>query len=288
VTAHSLAISSKWDDDPRAQAARAVTIARELCTCNYPYHILWPLLRAAGIKGTLRPAEDQVLAGFLVPLMTDGARILIAGSADTATLCTIGRMVGDRKIEFTVLDRCPAPLKLVQDFAAERQIACRTHLADLNTYAEESRWDIIVVHYTFQFIVPEERFNVLERLARSLVPGGTLVCVDKEVPRMSAADAPEAAEAWFQKAWSKLQAEGLGSALPGALYDRLLHQAAEGRTRRRLTIPSLSHLVEGIRRAGLVLIEEDLVGGACARGAAGDSSIILAASRPSEPVARRI
>ncbi len=288
MTAHSPAISSKWHDDPRAQALRAVAIARELCTCNYPYHILWPLLRAAGIKGTLRPAEDQVLASFLVPLMANGARILIAGSADTATLCTIGRMAGDRKLDFTVLDRCPAPLKLVQDFSAERQIACRTQLADLNNYAEESRWDIVVVHYTFQFIVPKERFNVLERLARSLVPGGALVCVDKEVPRISAADAPEAAEAWFQKAWGKLQAEGLGSALPRTLYDQLLHQAAEGRTRRRLTIPSLSHLVEGVGRAGLVLIEEDLVGRTYARSPAADSSIILAASRPSEQVARRI
>ena len=118
MTVYSPTISSKWDDDPRAQAARAVAIARELCTCNYPYHILWPLLRAAGIKGTLRPAEDQVLASFLVPLMADGTRILIAGSADAATLCTVGRMASDRKLDFTVLDRCPAPLKLVQEFAA--------------------------------------------------------------------------------------------------------------------------------------------------------------------------
>jgi hypothetical protein len=288
VTVHSPTISSRWDDDPRAQAARAVEIARELCTCNYPYHILWPLLRAAGIKGTLRPAEDQVLASFLVPLMKDGARILIAGSADTATLCTIGRMAGDRRPDFTVLDRCPSPLKLIQEFVAERQIPCRTQLADLTTYTDECRWDIVLAHYTFQFIAPEERFNVLERLSRSLVPGGTLVCVDKEVPRILAADAPEAAEAWYRKAWRKLQAEGLESALPAPLYDQLLHQAAEGRTLRRVTIPSLNHLVEGIRRAGLVLIEEDLVGSTYARGPAADSSIILAATRPSEPVAPRI
>ena len=281
VTVHSPAISSKWDDDPRAQVARAVAIAREQCTCNYPYHVLWPLLRAAGIKGTLRPAEDEVLASFLVPLVADGTRILIAGSADTATLCTIGRMTGERKPEFTVLDRCPAPLKLIQEFAAERQVPCRTQLADLTTYAEEDRWDIVLVHYTFQFIVPEERINVLQRLSRSLVPGGTLVCVDKEVPRISAADASDAAEAWFQKAWRKLQAEGLGSALPVGLYNQLLHQAAEGRTLRRMTIPSVGHLVEGLRRAGLVLVEEDLVGSTHARGPAADSSIILAASRPS-------
>src|SRR5689334_18559709 len=72
---------------------------------------------------------------------------------------------------------------------------------------------------------PDERFNVLGRLSRSLDPGGTLVCVDKEVPRIAVADAPAAAEAWFQKARQRLQAEGLTSALPQALYDRLLHEA---------------------------------------------------------------
>ena len=192
------------------------------------------------------------------------------------------------KPDFTVLDRCPAPLMLIEEFAAEREIACRTQLADLTTYAEKDRWDVILVHYTFQFILPEDRFNVLERLSRSLVPGGTLICVDKEVSPISPAEAPDAAEIWFQKAWRKLQAEGLGSALPAALYDRLLHQAADGRTIRRVTIPSLSLLVEGMRRAGLALIEEDLVGSTYARGPAADSSIILAASRPSESVARRI
>jgi trans-aconitate methyltransferase len=214
--------------------------------------------------------------------MAEGTRILIAGSADTATLCTVGRMAGDRKAQFTVLDRCPAPLKVIEEFAARRHIPCRTQRADLTTYDEENRWDIILVHYTFQFIPPEERFNVLQRLSRALVPGGTLVCVDKEVPRISVADAPDAAEAWFQKAWRKIQAEGLGSALPAALYDQLLHQAAEGRTLRRVTIPSLHLLVDGMRRAGLVLVAEDLVGSLLASGPAADSSIILAASRPSQ------
>jgi hypothetical protein len=281
VTVHSPAISSKWNDDPRSQAARAVAIARELCTCDYPYHVSWPLLRAAGIFGTLRPGEDEVLSNRLVPLIADDTRILIAGSADTATLCTIGRMAGDRRPDFTVLDRCPAPLKVIQEFAAERQIACRTLLADLTTYAEESRWDIVLAHYTFQFIPPEKRFTVFERLSRSLVPGGTFICVDKEVPRISAADASDAAEAWYQKSWRKIRAEGLESAIPMALYDQLLRQAADGRIRRRRAIASVPQLVEGIRRAGLVLVEEDLVGGTYARGPAADSSIILAASRPS-------
>jgi hypothetical protein len=179
-----------------------------------------------------------------------------------------------------VLDRCPAPLTLVEDFAAERNISCRTLLSDLSSYSEESRWDIVIAHFTFQFISPEERFNVLERLTRSLVPGGTLICVNKEVPRISAADAAEAAEAWYQKAWRKVQAEGLESALPAPLSEQVLRRAAEGRVRRLMAISPVAELAEGMRRAGLVFIGENFVGTTHAPAQAAESCIILAASRP--------
>jgi hypothetical protein len=279
VTVYSPIGSSIWKDDPRQLAARAVELARELCTCNYPYHILWPLLRAAGIKGTLRPREDDVLSSLLAPLIGHGTRILVAGSADTATLCTIGRICEPRRPDFTVLDRCPAPLKLIEEFAAERKIACRTMLADLTAYSDESCWDIVLVHYTFQFILPEHRTDVVERLARSLAPGGTLICVDKEVPPISAADASAAAASWRDKSWRKLQGEGLGSALPASLYDELLDRAAEGRTLRRITIPSAAQLADGMRRAGLTMIEASLAPRTDGPPLAADNSVILAALR---------
>jgi hypothetical protein len=273
--------SSKWDDDPRAQAPQAVAIARELCACDYSYHILWPLFRAAGIRGALRAHENELLSRFIAPIISDGTRILIAGSADTATLCTIGRMCGTHRPQFTVLDRCPAPLKLIQQFAAERDIPCSTLHADLTSYTGEACWDIVLMHYTFHFVPPEERFNVLERLVRSLRPGGKLVCVNKAVPRISAEAASTSASAWVEKSWRKLQAEGLESALPAALYDQLLRQAAEAAVRRRIAIASAAELIGGMRRCGLTLIEQDVAARASADRLAADSSIILAASRPS-------
>ena len=273
-----------WDDDSRRHTARAVEIARAECTCNYPYHILWPILRAAGIKGTLRAKEDEVLAPLLSPLIGDAARILIAGSADTATLCTVGRISGARRPDFTVLDRCPAPLSLVREFAAERQISCRTLRFDLTELEESDRWDIVLVHYTFQFIRPDRRGDVMRRLARSLVPGGTLVCVDKEVPPVSLAEAPASAAEWLEKTRRKVRAEGLDSTLPAALYDELLRQAAEGRTIRRVTIPSAAGLIDNMHSAGLVAIQDLARQARATNGSAhpalSDSSIILAARRP--------
>ena len=264
MTAHSPAIFSKWDEDPRKLMDRAVAIALESCTCDPPFHVWWPILRAAGIFGANRGRDDDALSSVLRPLIADDARVLIAGSADTATLCTIGRISDPRKPDLTVLDCCPAPLKLIQEFAAERAISCRTLHADLISYSEESRWDIVIAHYTVQFIFGEDRFRVFERLARSLVPGGTLICVNKVVPGISATDASAVADAWYQKAWRKVRAEGLEAALPAPLYERLLRQAAEGRS----------------RRAGLVLVGENLVGSTHAPAQAAETCVILAASRP--------
>ena len=258
-----------------------MAIARELCTCDYSYHILWPLFRAAGIRGALRANENELLSRFIAPIISDGTRILIAGSADTATLCTIGRMCGTHRPQFTVLDRCPAPLKLIQEFAAERNIPCRTLHADLTSYADDGCWDIVLAHYTFHFIPPEERFNVLERLTRSLAPGGKLVCVNKAVPQISAETASTSTAAWLEKSWQKRQAAGLESVLPAPFYDQLLRQGAEAAVRRRIAISSAAELIDGMQRCGLTLIEEDVAARASADRLVADSSIILAASRPS-------
>src|SRR4029453_10132200 len=83
LASSSSASSSVWDDDPRGHAARGVEVARALCACDYPYQVLWPILRAAGITGSLRYQEDEVLAPVLSPLLENGTRVLIAGSADT-------------------------------------------------------------------------------------------------------------------------------------------------------------------------------------------------------------
>ena len=288
MTTQSSTLPYKWDDDPRTLMARAVAIGRESCTCDHPFHVSWPILRAAGVFGANRGRDDEALSSVLRPLITDGARVLIAGSADAATLCMIGRISDPHKPDLTVLDCCPAPLRLVREFANQRAISCRTLHADLNSYSEESRWDIVIAHYTVQFILREDRFSVLERLARSLVPGGTLICVNKVVPAISAADAAEAAEAWYQKAWRKVQAEGLEPTLPAPLCEQVLREAAKGRSRRLGAISPVAELAEGMRRAGLVFIGENFVGTTRAPAQAADSCIILAASRPSEVVPRRI
>jgi len=275
-----------WDDDPRGHAARGVEIARALCDCEYPYHVLWPILRAAGITGSLRYQEDEALAPVLGPLMENGTRVLIAGSADTGTLCVAGRIAGTRRPRFTVLDRCPAPLKLVDEFAAERDLACTTLRADLLALAEAARWDVVLVNYTLQYVAAAERPLVLKHLANALVPGGTLVCVAKTGTPLSPSQAQESQSAWLDRARRKFRAAALNLAITPSAVDELLHVAAAGRTARRLELPTAEELTQGLREAGLVVVREGasprkrLLEAEGAAPADVESSIILAAVRP--------
>ena len=278
--------SSLWDDDPRGHAARGVEVARTLCACDYPYHVLWPILRAAGITGSLRYQEDQALAPVLGPLMENGTRVLIAGSADTGTLCVAGRIAGSRRPHFTVLDRCPAPLKLVEEFAAERDLSCATLCVDLLELSETARWDVVLVNYTLQYVAAHERPLVLKHLARALAPGGTLVCVAKTGTKLSPTQAKESQAAWLDKARRKFRAAALDLAIAPSAVDDLLVVAAAGRMARRLGLPTAEELTLALREARLGLAREAasprkrLLEAEGVAPADVESSIILAAIRP--------
>ena len=286
----SVSDSSLWDDDPRGHAAHGVEVARALCTCEYPYHVLWPILRAAGITGSLRYQEDEVLAPVLGPLMENGTRVLIAGSADTGTLCVAGRIAGSRKPQFTVLDRCPAPLRLIDEFAAARELSCATLCVDLLELDLAARWDVVLVNYTLQYVAAAERALVLGHLARALAPGGELICVAKTGTKLSPSEAASSQAAWLDKARRKFRGAALGLSIPASVVDDLLVVAAAGRTARRLELPTVDELAQGLREAGLVLSREAvsprkrLLEAEGAAPADAESSIILAAVRPASPL----
>jgi len=286
MTAAGSVPSQLWDDDPRGHAARSVEVARVLCACDYPYHVLWPILRAAGITGSLRYQEDEALAPVLAPLMENGTRVLIAGSADTGTLCVAGRIAAALRPQFTVLDRCPAPLKLIDEFAAERHLACTTLRADLLDLAETARWDVVLVNYTLQYVAAVERPSVLKHLASALVPGGTLICVAKTGTALSPSQAAESQSAWLDKARRKFHAARLDLGIAPSAVDELLRIAAAGRTARRLELPTAEELTNGLRDAGLELVRQSasprkqLLEAEGAAPADLESSIIIAATRP--------
>ena len=276
-------IAEIWSEDVRAIGERGAVLGRELCSCAYPYHALWGLLRVAGVTGSLRYEEDA-LAPVLAARIDNGTRILIAGSADTGTLCAVGRASGNKQPEVTVVDRCPAPLALIDEFAAARVTGTRTLCRNLLDLDAEESFDVVLVNYTLSYIPPSRRVEVFQRLAGVLVPGGTLICATKLLSAVKPGH-ENMTDDWAVRAFKKIRDANVGTWLSDDELNSLLRHGASARISRRSENPTLIELENYVRRAGLIPGEELKTArerALCADGTSAaelDPSIILSALR---------
>jgi len=277
-------IVAKWAEDVRAIGEQGAALGRKLCTCDYPYHALWGLLRVAGVTGSLRYEEDA-LAPILAARINDGTRILIAGSADTGTLCAVGRASGEKQPEITIVDRCPAPLALIDEFAGSRAAGTRTLCQNLLELDVEQSFDIVLINYTLSYIPPNRRVELFQRLADALVPGGALVCASKLLSATKPGN-ENMTDDWAERAFEKIRAAGTGTLVSDGELQALLRRGALARISRRSENPTLSELESYVTRAGLAPGEELKTARERALSADGtsaaelDPSIIVSALRP--------
>ena len=169
-------------EDLQWQAQRALELGRELCTCEGRHHRSYAVLRAAGVTSSIG-SEEAVMAPLMTPLIGDRTRVMIGGSADPGLLCFVGRYGGAKQPLITVIDRCRAPLALIDEFAANRHIACRTCLADLLALNGE-QWDVILLHHTAEFFTGSARARFFDVIANALAPQGRLVCVTMSAQKL--------------------------------------------------------------------------------------------------------
>ncbi len=245
---------SKWAEDIRVIGERGAVLGRELCSCDYPYHALWGLLRVAGVTGSLRYEEDA-LAPLLAARIENGTRILIAGSADTGTLCAVGRASGRKQPEVMVVDRCPAPLALIDEFAAARATGTRTLCQNLLELDVEGAFDVALINYTLSYIPPYLRVELFQRLARALVPGGSLICATKLLSAVKPGN-DSATDDWAARAFKKIREANVGAWMSDEELHSLLRRGALARVSRRSENPTLWELENDVSRAGLIPGEE--------------------------------
>jgi hypothetical protein len=243
-------LTELWREDLIWQAVRGAELGRKFCTCEGYYHCLWGLLRASGAMKGLS-SEEQTLSDVMTPFIRRNARVLIGGSADVGVLCSLGRIYGSTKPEFTVVDRCRSPLELIGEFAAAKDIPCRTLKADIQELDGREKWEQIVLHYTANFVDADHREQFLGGIARALEPGGTLVCSIKTGEKVFA-DQRDTLEAGFltrsrgdlEKFLSHRNIE-----IPD--LETMLHAYASAATTRRLNMSTLPEMQATLRNVGL-------------------------------------
>jgi hypothetical protein len=194
VSVAGIADPATCGEDVAGNLRRMISIAPAHCPDCADYHITNAavrLLDRAPWKRA-RPALLDALAPLLAEVGARGSApidVVIAGSADTAVLSTSGHAAwaaGDgifRRTRFTVLDRCPSPLVLCDDYGARNGLRVHTEAVDLTSTAKAFPADIIVVHHLLPFVAEDQVAGLLRRLGGWLKEGGRLVLWHDVAPR---------------------------------------------------------------------------------------------------------
>lgn len=244
-----------WSEDLAWQAQRGLELGRALCACDGYYHALWGSLRIAGLNNTMK-GEAPILATLLAPFLRSDTRVMIGGSADPGVLCGIGRIYSPRMPAFTVIDKCRAPLALIQEFAAAKGLKCRTLHRDLLELDGSGHWDQIVLHYTPDFMDAQLRGPLFRSLAGALAPGGILVCATMTGASIPLDRRTELEEAFFARAVTALQDTPMAGHARGPEFEQQLRLYAACRIMRRLMLPTTDDICELLEGAGLQVLEK--------------------------------
>jgi hypothetical protein len=243
-----------WSEDLASEARRGREIGSALCTCEGYYHMLWGSLRIAGVNNTMK-GESAVLAELMAPFLRDDARVMIGGSADPGVLCGIGRIYAPRMPLFTVIDKCRAPLTLIEEFVSAKGVACRTLHKNLLDLDGSEQWDQIVLHYTADFMDAYLRGHLFRNLALSLAPGGTLICATMTGESPPPDRRAEMEAAYIARAMDLLKDSPMAASACTPEFEHKLRAYAACRTIRRLTLPTAELISDLARGAGLRLLQ---------------------------------
>ena len=247
-----------WNEDLVWQARRGLELGPIHCTCPGHYHWLYGAMRASGVVASLK-SEQQLLASLLTPLLSGRSRLMIGGSADPGLFCAVGRMSGSRETDITIVDRCAAPLALIREFAQQRDLRCSTLQRDLLALDGVGQWDLVFLHYTFNFVAPPMRRRFLQAIASSLAPGGILVFAAMTGEPITSEQQTELAAAYVARANEALAKTALADDAQTAEFQRLLQIFAADTTAMRLTLSQADELRTLIREAGLEIRQEDTI-----------------------------
>ncbi len=168
--------------------AFALANAKQLCAqnqfgdCTW-YHASWPVLKALGVFISLKSDDDFLLPAIQNAIVGGARRILISGAADAGMLARLASCLPSAPdMQITVLDCCPTPLALCQQYADLAGFTIQTIQADILTYSDSSAYDLICTHSFLTFFVAQQRQKLVQQWHRLLRPGGVVITAQRVRP----------------------------------------------------------------------------------------------------------
>ncbi|TFH48504.1 MAG: class I SAM-dependent methyltransferase [Lysobacterales bacterium] len=201
-------------------------------------------------------SELPLLELVLAPLLIDNTKLLIAGSADPGLFAAIGQISGSFSPAVTVIDKCRAPLQLIQEFAEARAVSCRTLHMDILELDGSERWENILLHYTMDFVEFSDRRKFFKRLMGSLSPGGKLICIAKTNQRGAPTDEARLEHAFLANAKNAIKDSSLKPLLHDNQFERMLHAYGKAATARRVRMTPAQELKRLLTSSGFAIAKE--------------------------------
>lgn len=167
--------------------ARVSELAPDHCVGCADYHIRYSAHRSTGFLKSIAIDRPHLIELIQKAIEERSAasnaniEIVIPGSADTGILATCAHAAASlgapilNRCHFTVLDRCPTPLTICQEFATRHQLSLRTNQVDLQAMSLHYGADLIVAHSIFRFFNQSDQVTVLDKFASWLRPGGRMI-----------------------------------------------------------------------------------------------------------------
>ncbi|MBT5028571.1 MAG: carboxy-S-adenosyl-L-methionine synthase CmoA [Nitrospinaceae bacterium] len=100
-------------------------------------------------------------------------------STGTLLLKLAQAMGPDKNITLCGVDNSPAMLKKCKKTLSQSPIVCELIEADFNQTLTLNNASAVVMNYTLQFVLPENREAFLKNIYQGLLPGGSLILIEK-------------------------------------------------------------------------------------------------------------
>jgi SAM-dependent methyltransferase len=171
-------------------------------------------------------------------------------------LSAIGRIYAPRMPAFTVIDKCRAPLALIEEVTSAKGVACRTLHRDLLDLDGSEQWDQIVLHYTADFMGEDLRGPLFQNLARSLAPGGTLICATMTGASPPPEQRADMEAAYVVQSMTHLKDTPMAAFSRTPEFEHKIRAYAACRTIRRLTLPGPELLCDLAQQAGFRILQK--------------------------------
>ena len=172
----------------REAIALALEKSEQLCeqnpfgNCAW-YHASWPVLKGLGVFISLKSDDDFLLPALQTAIENGARRILISGTADAGMLARIACFLpATPDLDITVLDCCPTPLALCQQYADLAAFKITTLQADILSFQDMDGFDIICTHSFLTFFDSAQRIKLVQQWFQLLRIGGVLITAQRVRP----------------------------------------------------------------------------------------------------------